>query len=112
VAQAFEKRPELKLAQNAIEQSEINLKFAKSQRMPQLDLVGRYGYVGISGRPNSNFQIGNIVPPNAIQRRDYSDGTQSWFQGTATTTTASRASSPSRSRTRGVASRSTAASST
>ncbi|MFO0687341.1 MAG: TolC family protein [Myxococcota bacterium] len=82
VAQAFEKRPELKLAQNQIEQSEINLKFAKSQRLPQLDLVGRYGYVGISGRPNSNFQIGTLVlPPGAIQRRDYSDGMQSWFQG-------------------------------
>lgn len=81
VAQAFQKRPELKLAQNAIEQSEINLKFAKSQRLPLFDVVGRYGYVGISGRPNSNFQIGNIVPPNPIQRRDYSDSTQSWFQG-------------------------------
>lgn len=81
VAQAFQKRPELMLAQNAIDQSEMNLKFAKGQRLPQLDLVGRYGYVGIAGRPNSNIAIGNVVPPNPPQRRDYSDSYDGFFQG-------------------------------
>ena len=52
VAKAFEKRPELRVAQSTIDQSEINLRFAKSQRLPQVDLVGRYGYIGIAGRGN------------------------------------------------------------
>ncbi|MEZ4330376.1 MAG: TolC family protein [Myxococcota bacterium] len=80
VAKAFDQRPELKLAQNAIEQSEFNLQFAKSQRLPQFDLEGRYGYVGIAGRPNSNIQIGSFpINPGDIQRRDYNDSFYNFF---------------------------------
>lgn len=54
VEQAFVGRPELRIAKNAIEQNEFNLKFAKSQRLPQLDLQARYGFQGIAGEVNGN----------------------------------------------------------
>ncbi len=62
VAQAFQGRPELRLATNAIEQNEMNLKFAKSQRLPQLDLQARYGFQGVSGRVNG-ASAGVPLPP-------------------------------------------------
>lgn len=84
VAQAFENRPELKVAQSVIEQGEVSLKFAKSQRLPQLDVVGRYGYVGIAGRPNSNFQFpGNPPAQSSAPQRDYSNSMDGFFQGNA-----------------------------
>ena len=49
---AFELRPELKVARQQTEQARINLKFAKNERLPQLDLVARYGYAGLSGKTN------------------------------------------------------------
>jgi outer membrane protein TolC len=79
VTKAFENRPELKVAKNAIEQSEINLKFAKSQRLPQFDVVGRYGYVGIGGRPNANYNP--AFGPNTSPKRDYSNSMDGYFQG-------------------------------
>lgn len=82
VGQAFANRPELKVAQSVIEQGEVSLKFAKSQRLPQLDVVGRYGYVGIAGRPNSNFAFGPNPPaPSTAPRRDYSNSMDGFFQG-------------------------------
>jgi len=67
-----------------IEQGEVSLKFAKSQRLPQLDVVGRYGYVGIGGRPNSDFSFpGNPPAPSSAPRRDYSNSIDGFFQGNA-----------------------------
>ncbi|MBK7947460.1 MAG: TolC family protein [Deltaproteobacteria bacterium] len=84
VAQAFENRPELKIAQSVIEQGEVSLKFAKSQRLPQLDVVGRYGYVGIGGRPNTNFSFpGNPPAQSTAPRRDYGNSMDGFFQGNA-----------------------------
>jgi len=53
VREAFRKRPELQVEDRRIEQGEIDLKFAKNQRLPQLDLEMQYGYVGISGDGNN-----------------------------------------------------------
>jgi len=81
-AAAFENRPELKIAHSLIEQSEFSLKFAKSQRLPQLDLIGRYGYVGIAGRPNSNFQFPTQpIGQSSAPRRDYGNSLDDYFQG-------------------------------
>lgn len=52
VRTAFLRRPELAQAENAIDQGEVALKFAKNQRLPQLDAELRFGYVGVSGREN------------------------------------------------------------
>lgn len=66
---AFAERPEFKQAIREIEQGELNLKFAKNQRLPQFDVEGRFGYIGISGETNASinpaFLGGNPPPPNA-----------------------------------------------
>lgn len=59
VNQAFRFRPELRAADRTIERSEVNLKFAKNQRLPQFDMEVSAGYIGISGDDNPR------VPPAA-----------------------------------------------
>jgi outer membrane protein TolC len=57
IAIALERLPELRIAAHAIHQRELELKFAKNSRLPQLDFVGRYGFVNRSGRPNSPSEL-------------------------------------------------------
>jgi len=52
-------RPELALAQREIERLEINLKFAKNRRLPQLDIEGRYGHAGLAGNQNPVGGVGD-----------------------------------------------------
>jgi len=49
---AFQNRPELTLADQAIERLTVQEKFAKNQRLPRLDVVGSYFYQGLSGKDN------------------------------------------------------------
>jgi len=51
----LENRPELAVAQWEIERQQVQLKFAKNQRLPQLDLVGEYGNEGLAGDPNPDL---------------------------------------------------------
>jgi outer membrane protein len=59
---AFEKRPELKLADDAIERQKLELKFAKNQRLPGLDIQLNYGNRGLAGRQNPNLPA-SYPPP-------------------------------------------------
>lgn len=59
-ARALESRPEIALAKAAVEQGEIQLKFTRNQRLPQLDAVGSYGYGGLSGVTNSAPGFGGV----------------------------------------------------
>jgi len=88
---ALQRRPELAIAQQRVEQGEIALKFAKNERLPYLDLVGSYGTHGLSGNnPNCPFQSLNpdgscaITPtqPSGIGT-DYRDSDDFWFKGNA-----------------------------
>ncbi len=82
VAKAFTNRPELAVAKTTIQQSEASLKFAKSQRLPQLDAEGRYGYVGISGQGNrqlADFNPGDGIPPVIPGNTSFADGTDDFF---------------------------------
>jgi len=54
VQKAFDTRPELAIARETAEQREVELKFAKNQRLPQFDVVGTYGYTGLNGSVNPN----------------------------------------------------------
>ena len=67
-ARALERRPDLRIAQQQAEQSEILVKFAKNERLPQVDLVGSYGTHGLSGNdPNCSFSAalaGTCPVPN------------------------------------------------
>jgi len=50
---ALELRPELDELRRQIEQQEVQVKFARNQRLPQVDLVGSVGFNGLSGRSRS-----------------------------------------------------------
>jgi outer membrane protein TolC len=52
VERAFENRPELVAALKQIERQQVQLKFAKNQRLPSLDGVFRVSQAGIAGNPN------------------------------------------------------------
>jgi outer membrane protein TolC len=54
---AFQLRPELESARQEIERLAIQLKFAKNQRLPELNLEGSYGYTGLGGenQPDRGF---------------------------------------------------------
>ncbi|HEX5064758.1 MAG TPA: TolC family protein [Myxococcota bacterium] len=54
VARAFETRPEVQEAQKDIQVQEVQLAFAKNQRLPELDGIFSYGQNGLSGKPNDN----------------------------------------------------------
>jgi outer membrane protein TolC len=59
---ASENRPELALAQKEIERLEIGLAFAKNQRLPQVDIEGRYGHAGLAGSENPVLPAGSANP--------------------------------------------------
>jgi outer membrane protein len=72
---AFANRPELAVANKEIERREIELKFAKNQRLPQLDFVGGYNYPGVAGRPSPTA----LSPPNADLVGDYGHSYNDYF---------------------------------
>ncbi|MFP6654165.1 MAG: TolC family protein, partial [Myxococcota bacterium] len=49
---AMENLPEIRLAEQAIDQRELELKFARNARLPQFDLMARYGFLNRSGQQN------------------------------------------------------------
>ncbi len=86
---AFARRPELSIARQRVEQSEIQLKFAKNQRLPQVDLIGSYGTHGLAGN-DPGCPFGSSLPgggcavartqPTAVGT-DYSDTSDFYFDG-------------------------------
>ncbi len=60
---AFEKRPELMLADDAIERQKLEQKFAKNSRLPQLDVQVNYGNRGLEGQQNPNLLVFNPLDP-------------------------------------------------
>ena len=73
VRKALDYRPELAVAQREIERQEIALKFAKNQRLPQLDLVGEYGNEGLAGDTNPDALFPPSSPPGNDYRNTYND---------------------------------------
>jgi outer membrane protein TolC len=92
---ASENRPELAIRRKAIEQAEIGLQFARNQRLPQLDVVGGYGYLGLAGSENPDRiclnpdPVTGQCPPLVIDNRYAStdddffddDGSAQWYGG-------------------------------
>ena len=77
VREAFQRRPELQIRDREIEQGEVDLKFAKNQRLPQVDLELQYGFVGISGDGNSSLSPPfQPAPPDS----SYGDSTKDFFR--------------------------------
>ena len=82
VAEAFRQRPELAQADREIDSGELDLKFAKNQRLPQFDVEARLGYVGVSGDVNSAAASSTFVPPGTDLNRfptGYGNSTDDWF---------------------------------
>jgi len=88
-ARALENRPEIAIAQAAVEQGELQLKFARNQRLPQLDVVGTYGYAGLAGATNPTPSLfGPRMPanvprtyPGADDEFFSADGARNWTLG-------------------------------
>jgi outer membrane protein TolC len=87
---ALQRRPELVIARQQVQQSEIALKFAKNERLPQVDAVASYGYNGLAGDdPNCTFGdllAGTCPVPNPPTQpvgisRDYGDTDDDFFGG-------------------------------
>jgi outer membrane protein TolC len=55
VARAFENRPEVMAAQKEIQRQNVQLAFARNQRLPALDGIFTYGPDGLSGHQGSDF---------------------------------------------------------
>jgi outer membrane protein TolC len=84
VRKALENRPELAVAQREIERQEVQLKFAKNQRLPQVDVVAEYGNEGLAGSANPNCNIfGNPCGVNPATGNDYRDSYSDFFTGDA-----------------------------
>lgn len=92
---AQENRPELAIRRKVIEQAQIGLQFARNQRLPQLDVVGGYGYTGLAGAESPDRICLNPDPvtglcPPLVVPRDYSatdddflneNGSAQWYGG-------------------------------
>ena len=74
VREAFIRRPELQVEDRVIEQGKIDLKFAKNQRLPQIDLDMRYGFVGLGGDGVVD-EFGNPAPSD----KSFADSTDDFF---------------------------------
>jgi outer membrane protein TolC len=60
VQKAFSERPELAIAHDEVERQQYLVQYAKSQRWPQVDVVGQYGYQGLTGQPSKDCVIPNF----------------------------------------------------
>jgi outer membrane protein TolC len=81
VRKAFRLRPEVRAALREIERQEVQLKFAKNQRLPQVDFNLNYGLAGNAGDVNPNVLTfgGGPTPTNAdLPRRTFGDTFDIW----------------------------------
>jgi outer membrane protein TolC len=60
VEKAFNERPELAIAHDEVQRQHYLVQYAKSQRWPQVDVVGTYGYQGLTGQPSKDCVIPNF----------------------------------------------------
>jgi outer membrane protein TolC len=81
-AKAYANRPELAAAQADVESRTLELKFAKNQRLPQVDAIGTYGYNGIAGRTNPAPGVfGAPRQPVVGLGKKYGDADDDFFEG-------------------------------
>ena len=87
LAKAFENRPELSTARKIIEDAEVQLGFARNQRLPRLDLTGSYTHTGLAGKPRPsvfNPDPAPIFPTDSSGVDDdflHAGGDRSWGIG-------------------------------
>lgn len=62
IKNALQNRTDLREFKKNMESTDINLQFAKNQKLPAIDLTGRYGLTGIGG---TQFRYGDPLEPGA-----------------------------------------------
>lgn len=62
IRNALQNRTDLREFRKNMESTDINLQFAKNQKLPAVDLTARYGLTGIGG---TQFQYGDSLEPGA-----------------------------------------------
>ncbi|HIF93056.1 MAG TPA: TolC family protein [Myxococcales bacterium] len=84
---ALSNLPELKIADQEIDQRAVELKFAKNARLPALDFTARYGFLNNSGKRNCAGLRDDIPPTtdkadcfNGLGSGNYSDSFDNFFQ--------------------------------
>jgi outer membrane protein TolC len=75
VARAMELRPELAAARKRVEDAELQLTYAKNQRLPRLDLTGSYTFSGLAGPQKVPPDVG-LFPNQAVPPQVDSAGDQ------------------------------------
>lgn len=97
---AFEQRPELKLADDAIERQKLELKFAKNERLPRLDIQFNYGNRGLEGKQNPNLLVTDpsdpsgppiAAPPGSVSEGSFGDTFDNYLTGRAADQVSARA---------------------
>jgi outer membrane protein TolC len=88
VQKAFRNRPELAVAEREIERNRIQLRFARNQRLPQLDAQISYGNRGIGGEQSPLFDSCRFDPdpacvPTSIPSRSFGDSLDDYFTSRA-----------------------------
>lgn len=79
VERAFEARPELATARKEVERQKIQLRFAKNQRLPELDAILSFGQKGLSGDQSSRFDPCRLSNDPACDPGDFPDlGQGNW----------------------------------
>jgi outer membrane protein TolC len=76
---ALHQRPELAAVRKLIEQREVELRFARNQRLPRLDLEGSYGFQGLAGRRNPDSLTFSGVPQPITVGSRYSHTDDKFF---------------------------------
>jgi HAE1 family hydrophobic/amphiphilic exporter-1 len=61
VAEAMERRPEIRAAMYAAASARINYEYSRNQLLPQLDFLANYGYAGLGGNVIERDANGNII---------------------------------------------------
>ncbi len=80
---ALRKLPEIRIAEQAIDQRKVELKFAKNFRLPQFDLTARYGFLNRSGQDNiraCRFDPNPAACQAAVSTSPYRNSFDDFFQ--------------------------------
>ncbi len=77
VATAFAKRPEIRSAESSISQAEVQRKFARNQRLPDLNFEFRHKTLGIDGDTAGDPGPPPIVPTSG----NFGDATKQFYSG-------------------------------
>jgi outer membrane protein TolC len=79
IANALASRTDLAQARKQLEQSDINLKYARNQRLPAVNAVVNYGLAGVGGTRTLYDDSGGFPVPVGFAERSFSDALRDVF---------------------------------